>query len=542
MANTDLFHRLRRAMRLAHASNHAGFGAAEALQRWEHAAPDRGRRAFLRSATLAAAGAAAGCAGLRDASVPTAPSSGAEVAVIGAGLAGLTVAWRLRQAGVPVSLYEAQTRLGGRVLSLRDHFADRQVAELGAELIDTGHRHMRELAVELSLELDDFNDYRPELARALYWFEGRRRSEAEVVEAFRPIAALIDADLGRLGSGDISWREPQNAQDLDRLSIDDWFDRHGVSGWIRTLLSVAYTTEMGLETSEQSSLNLLTFISTQADPFHVFGDSDERFHTRGGNDRFVSELARRLEGAIQTGAVLEAVAQSDNGRYRLSLRRDGASTDVHASHVVLALPVSLLREVKLDVELPEIKRLAIAELAYGSNAKLMIGFARRTWTQGAGCDGSTFSDLRYQSCWETSRQQVGEAGILTNFTGGRHGLEVGQGSAAEQARRAVTDLEQVFPGIAAQRQDMTEARFHWPSNPWVRGSYVCPKPGQWTRLGGAIGEAVGRLRFAGEHCSGDNQGFMEGAVESGETTARELLQELGVVNTGASRRRMLGLG
>jgi monoamine oxidase len=78
-----------------------------------------------------------------------------EVVVVGAGIAGLTCAWRLRQAGIPVRLYEAQNRIGGRMLSLTNHFADGQVCELGGELIDTGHVRIRALAAELGIALDD---------------------------------------------------------------------------------------------------------------------------------------------------------------------------------------------------------------------------------------------------------------------------------------------------------------------------------------------------------------------------------------------------
>jgi monoamine oxidase len=524
-------------MRLAQCAARGAGPAAELIQRWQADAPDRARRALLRGAAMAAAGAAAGCAPL--ARLPA--QSDAEVVVVGAGMAGLVCAYRLQQAGVRVRVIEAQTRIGGRILSIRNHFADGQVAELGAELIDTGHTRMRELAAELGFVLDDFNEYRPELARALYWFDGARRSEREVIEAFTPIAALIERDLAVLGDAADGYRDPGNALALDRLSIDDWFDRNGVSGWVRKLLSVAYTTEMGLEPGEQSALNLLTFIDPKPDPFRIFGDSDERFHTRGGNDQLVHELARRLDGRIETATVLEALAQ-DGGAYTLSVRRDGASVELKASHVVLALPFTLLRKVRLDVELPPVKRKAIAELKYGTNAKLMIGFAQRTWTEGARSDGSTFTDLPLQTTWETIRQQTGSAGILTNFVGGRHGLEIGRGSAAEQAGLAVNDLDRVFPGIAAQRAGMKEARMHWPTNPWIEGSYFCARPGDWTTLGGAMAEPVGRLRFCGEHCSDENSGFMEGACETGQQTARELLAELGLAPLAMrGRRAMLGL-
>jgi monoamine oxidase len=134
------------------------------------------------------------------------------------------------------------------------------------------------------------------------------------------------------------------------------------------------------------------------------------------------------------------------------------------------------------------------------------------------------SDLAYQTTWETSRRQPGAAGILTNFTGGRHGLELGQGTPAAQAERAVADLERVFPGIGAAR-NQHQARFHWPSHPWALGSYACFRPGDWSRLRGAVGEPVGGLHFAGEHCALDTQGFMEGGVESGELAAAAVLAQ-----------------
>ena len=523
MAGTPLFKTVQRALRLARAGHRGGLDADAVVTRWQETAALRSRREFLLTSTLALAGAATAC-------VPLAPQrpGAADVVVIGAGIAGLTAAHRLVQAGVKVRLFEAQNRIGGRILSLRNHFADGQVAELGGELIDSGHRHLRSLAAELGLALDDFEQDQPELARAVWFFEGRRRSEQEVIEAFLPISAAIERDLATLGAGNITYHTPQNAAALDRESLSDWFDRHGISGWIRSLLAVAYTTEMGLEPEQQSALNLLTFISAEPDPFRVFGESDERFHVRGGNDLVTQELGRRLGSVIETGAVLESLRQSAAGAYRLSLRRDGVSSEVTASHVVLTLPVTTLRQVDLKLDLPVIKRRAIAELAYGTNAKLMIGFARRIWRESTASDGSSFSDLSYQTSWETSRMQAGPTGILTNFVGGQHGIDIGQGSAADQAERAVADLDRLYPGIAAQRIGMREARFHWPSHPWTKGSYLCLRPGDWTGFGGAIAEPVGRLQFAGEHCSVEAQGFMEGGCETGQNAADAVLGELGL--------------
>lgn len=488
------------------------------------------RREFLRTTGLAAAGVALGCA-IRPKGPWQAPSE--EVVVVGAGIAGLTAAYRLHQEGVRVRLLEAQNRVGGRMYSLRGFFPEGQVCELGGELIDTGHTAIRSLAAELGVALDDLATDDPALAREIWHFGGRIRSEAEVVRAFLPVARRIEADLAIL-TGDITYRTPNGAEALDRTPLSRWLDGiDGIEPWFRDLLDLAYTTEYGLETSRQSALNLLLLIDPEPDPFRIFGESDERFRAHLGNDAITAELARRLDGVIETGTRLEAVQELPDGSFRLALRRGEGRTQIRADHLVLTLPFTLLRQVDLQVDLPPVKRRAIHELGYGTNAKLMVGFGERVWRTRHGSNGSVFSDLGFQTTWETSRLQPGRHGILTNFTGGEHGLELGRGTAAEHADRMVAQLEGIFPGATEAHAGMKSVRFHWPSAPFVLGSYACYLPGQWTGIAGAEGERVRRLHFAGEHCSREGQGFMEGGCESGEGVAREILRDLG--RTGVAR-------
>jgi len=524
MARTPLFHLLRRAARIAQASRQADAPLDEFYARGVERRTDLRRRRLLQGA-----GASLVLAGCHSTPLPRLSSGDDEVAIVGAGIAGLTAAWRLRQAGVPARVYEAQARVGGRMLSLRDHFADGQVVELGGELIDTGHVRIRALAAELGLALDDLLEGDGDADS--WFFDGRRIGEREIVEAFVPVAAAIERDLALLGDDALTYHGATpgtfaHAKALDALSIAQWFDRNGVSGWLRKLLDVAYTTEMGLEIDEQSALNFLTFIGTDADSFHIFGESDERFHVRGGNDRIVHGVAGKVADAIETGSVLEAI-RGDGDGYVLTFRRDGATRDVRARQAILALPFTLLRKVRIDVELPAAKRRSIGNLAYGTNAKLMIGFDRRVW-RAQGANGASMSDLAYQTTWDTSRKQAGSAGVLTNFAGGRHGVDIGQGTPKQQAEAATALLDRVFPGLGAAREGMREARFHWPSNPWVLGSYACFRPGDWTGFLGAEGESVGGLHFAGEHCSPEHQGFMEGGCESGETAAQAVLAQRGL--------------
>jgi monoamine oxidase len=501
------------------------------------------RREFIAgSAAVAAIATLDACAPSRPpVAAPQRDEGGPPVLIIGAGVAGLTAGYRLRQAGIPFRIIEAQNRVGGRMYSLRNFFADGQVCELGGELIDTNHERIQALAAELGIELNDLSKDDPAVAHETFFFDGARRTERDVVDAFIPLARLVTSAIAPFGANpDVSHQAPRpEALTLDRMSIAQWLDSAGVTGWFRKLLDVAYTTEYGLATDHQSALNFLLMIDPDPSPFRIFGESDERFHVRGGNDLIVRTLGDRISDAIETNTVLESIDRRADGTYACAVRRGSSSTTLTSPHVLVTVPFTLLRQVRLGVELPERKRQAITELGYGTNAKLMIGFSSRVWRERHQANGSVLSDLPFQLTWETSRLQPGSAGILTNFSGGAQGVAVGEGSAAEQASRLVADLERVFPGVTSARAGMKEVRFHWPSFPWTRGSYASYLTGQRTAFGGVEGDPVDGLFFAGEHCSGYAQGFMEGGCETGERAAREIASARGKrigVRRGAPRR------
>jgi monoamine oxidase len=528
---TTLFRRLQRSLRLARVSVETGLPVDAVL---EQASAGLTRRQLLGGTAAAAGLALAGC---RPFAAParTAPAVGnRRVVIVGGGIAGLTAAYRLNQRGIPVTVLEAQDRAGGRMYSQRGFFPDGQVAELGGELIDTPHVHIRKLAQELEIPLDDFVLDDPGLDRDVWFFAGRRLEERDIVAAFVPVSQRMVWDLSTL-DGDVSYREPNGGEDLDRMPLSRWFDGVAMEPWFRKLLDVAYTTEFGLEPAEQSALNFLQQMDMNPYPFRIFGASDERFHTRGGNDSIPLVLAERLGDRVERGVQVEAVARRSDGSFVLSVRRGQGTSTETADHVVIAVPFTMLRPrpdggpwIRLDDSLgiPEVQKRAIRELGYGTNSKLMVGFASRIWRRPElpyRSNGSTLTDVPFQLCWETSRKQPGKSGILTNFTGGRHGLEIGQGTPEEQAAAFARMADGIFPGIAAERNGK-QSRFLWPTFEWTHGSYACYRPGQWTAFSGEEGRRVGNLHFAGEHTSAEAQGFMEGGCESGERVAAEVLE------------------
>jgi len=484
----------------------------------------RTRRAFLKG--IAAAGAALALPSFAQASDPIgtlASSSRIQpvVAIIGGGTAGLHCAYKLKKKGIRATVYEATTRTGGRMFSDRTTFAaDGQVCELGGELIDTSHKTMRQLAKDFGLTLEDKRDDAPGLTDLVGFFNGRNVPYSELLNLFSPIAAAIDDSLNTLTVPvkGIEYADPNGGEWLDNLSLTQWFDREGIHGIGRELLEAAHVIEWGLDANIMNCYDMLGLISTNTRKIEVFGSSDERFHVSGGNDQIPRKLAEGINGQIETGRVLHCVTERADGKYVVAF---SGGLEVVADHVVSAIPFKLLREVELRVELPQLKRIAINELGYGENTKCMTGYASRPW-RAQGSTGESYSDLPYQNSWDTTIRQAGAHGILTEYTGGSVAVAAGAGSTSAHAASFVHQIDRVYPGCAAA-YDEKSVRMAWNRMPFNRASYSAYTVGQYVKFAGTEGEPVGNFHFAGEHTDFDNQGYMEGAANSGARVAQEIL-------------------
>jgi monoamine oxidase len=160
----------------------------------------------------------------------------------------------------------------------------------------------------------------------------------------------------------------------------------------------------------------------------------------------------------------------------------------------------------------------------GTNSKLHVQFADRIWNA-RGSNGETFSDRGYQNTWEVSRAQPGESGILVNYTGGKVGASFGTGTPQERAKTFLGQVEPVLPGLTKQWNGRATVDF-WPGDPYTKGSYSYWKVGQYTAFAGVEREREGNCHFAGEHTSIDFQGYLNGAVETGQRAANEILADL----------------
>lgn len=473
------------------------------------------------SVQLAAAGALAACGGEGSEKRP----GNERVAVVGAGIAGLHCAYRLQQSGVEVSLYEAADRVGGRMFTARDPAYDDQVFELGGELIDSNHSALMALAEELDIALDDRLD--PDIQADVWFVANAEVPEATIVEQFKAVAPGMAEAVANAEDSDSAFNE------LDQTALSSWLDENvppETYAQLHAVLTSAYRGEFGLETDQQSALNLLYLIgSDEPEPFRIFGESDERYHARDGSDTFATRLAAKLnDGVLSLNTKLTALSGGDERGYKLQLTdtKSGSMREEHADHVVLALPYSVLRKVALSVPLSELKRQIIDELGYGTNAKVMGQFDSRVWREQHQKSGTVTSDLALQQLWDSSIGQPGKRGILTNFLGGSAGQDVGAGEAEDYYQGILPDVEAVFPGAQDAYRAGSARRMHWPSYQYTQGSYTCYLPGQWS-FWGHEGEREGNVHFCGEHTSAEFQGWMEGGAETGAFAAKEVLDDLG---------------
>ena len=455
--------------------------------------------------------------------------------VVGAGLAGLTAAYRLSQAGVVAQLYEARDRVGGRCWTARE-FAQGQIAEHGGEFIDTRHVHILGLAKELGLKVDDlFSGY--EGSWEPIWIDGGYLKPAQVhpeMERVRKAVTKIAKKIGVFGKNGngkpgtkaLSYGTASpGAVKLDQRSMTRWLDESvkGFTGsvagrWFNETVCGWY----GLDLDELSAVNLIDFFLIP------YPGADERWHVRGGNDLVTSRTVARLPaGSVHTRTPLRAIRKSGNG---FQLTFDGVGTPVAADLLILTLPFTTLRQVDLShAGFNPQKMAAINDLSMGYDAKVLIQYDERPHFMNH-WDGTMESVEPNWDTWESSVTEPGKAGLVTVYAGGTTGAGWSaprpHGVAPAALRNSVLDrIDEAIPGSKSHFNGHAWADL-WPRDPWTNGAYAAFGVGQYTRFWGGTAQSDGNAHFAGEATSTYSQGYLNGGVESGDRAAVEVMKKL----------------
>lgn len=469
-----------------------------------------------------------------------APAADKTVAIVGAGIAGLYAAHQLQKAGIHASIYEGSGRVGGRILTHYHNALKMDVhPEFGGDFIDSDHADMIGLAGEFKLELIDL---RSEAAAAnlqydLYYFDGRRISEAEIISEFKTIADQLARDIASMGD---DYSTPAGVA-LDNLTLAAYIEALPCAAWLKEILTAAFIAEYGSDTSEQSAINMLCVINTDVTSgFEVFGGSDERFRIKHGNSMLPSKMALKLRHSIHTHHMLTRITEAE-GSYVLSFE---GKADIRADYVVLTIPFTMLKDVQLDLkDMTAAKRNSIDELGYGQANKLFVGYQSRPWREGANKFSGYLFNTEIQNGWDATTTEFFKngQGVYCCYLGGKESLRLSDVAVRDprapkghvwktnlpeaEVQRYVDILGEVFPGSTA-----AYAGKHvfacWSTYPYVKACYTCPRPGQWNGAVRHAGEPIGNVFFAGEHCSAEFQGFMNGAAETGRTVAETIAAQI----------------
>jgi monoamine oxidase len=511
-------------------------------------------RRVSRSAFIAGAAASAASAVLAPA-FGTASSTAAgreRIAVIGAGIAGLTCAMTLNDAGFAATVYESADRLGGRLHSNWTYWNDGQHTEWCGAMIDSEHVTMRALARRFGQPLIDTRAPLEPHARDTSFFEHRYYPMTLADRDFAPVYETLRAQLEQLGPQTTWDSATPLARELDRTSMAAWIDRYvpgGRGSRLGRLIDDAMSNEYGVATALQSSLNLVYMLGVQPSygkhggEMNVLGYSDQRYTTRYGNQRLANAIAESLpRGSVKLRRQLVAIRKRRQGDYELTLATPTGTAKVYYDRVVLAIPFIVLRSLDYsDAGFDARKHMAIEQLGYGTHTKLHVQFDAKPW-YGEGpwpkpVDGQIWTDTGFQNSIDFSLGQNGRSGLLERFTYGTAGL-IGtpqQPYASVEDSPLVRDavhgffeqLDVIWPGVSRHwngKATLGNAQ----ADPNIRASYSTWLVGQYTSIAGYEIVRQGRVHFAGEHCSVANQGFMEGGAETGVAAAREILADYGV--------------
>ena len=545
MARTPLLRALQRLSAEHSEADRLGIGVEELRER------TYSRRELLKRGAAGAAIASMGSAALAR---PARGAGTTRIAIVGGGIAGLTAALTLQDKGLASTVYESHpTRVGGRMHSdfteFPGYWANGQGAELCGELIDSGHKTILSLAQRFGLSTVNLTGAEPKGSEDTYYFFDTYYPKSQADKDFQPVHQALQADVHAASYPTTYWIHTAGGATLDQMSVYDWIESRVPGGHrspLGQVLDVAYNIEYGAETTDQSALNLVYLLGYKSVPgnYMIFGASNERYHIVGGNAQLpmaVRDAVVSAQGAsaVRMGWRMTSIQRNADGTSTIVFSTPSGAQSVTADHVVLALPFAVLRNLDYSgANFDPLKETAITQLGAGRNSKLQLQFGSRLWnTNGAWglSNGSTYADTGYQNTWDVTRAQAGAAGILVDYTGGNvaGALSAGVPYASAAATPKVTtlarsflkQLEPVFPGIT--RQWNGRATLSTPMlDPNLNCSYSYWKVGQYVGFSGWEGLRQGNVHFAGEHCSQDFQGYMEGGASTGVAAANEILADL----------------
>ena len=442
------------------------------------------------------------------------------VIVIGAGLAGLTAARELHARGLRVRVIDARHRIGGRVHTIRDAFDAHQHADAGGELIEGEHEAICTLARSLGLRL--IRVLRRSFGSYLKGADGKAHRHGSQSTGWSQLGTASREALSTYERAEHSWDSPV-AKVLAARSIAAHLDATS-SRSTRAYLRAIVEGLRGFYLADPDKLSLLVLL----DQLRNGGDPSrtEMFRIEGGSDRLATALAKAIGvGSIALGVEASAIIQSNDG-VRVVVRDAGGTHDrrdaLTADYVIVTAPVTAVRRMRFEPALPADQQRAIATLPYGCATKTLLQCARPFWRD-ATRPAAYGTNLDVGALWDASEEQKGRPAILVSLAGGSASAGAQRILREEGADGFVGRLRWMRASRTASADVIAWHSTTWEDDPWAGGGYAYFGTSFDPALRRWLSAPAGRVLFAGEHTSVASQGYMNGAVSSGQRAATELL-------------------
>lgn len=416
--------------------------------------------------------------------------------IIGSGFSGLAAAYKLKNAGWNVTVLEARDRIGGRVFSHSLPQNKNLVCELGAEWVGESHERLKALCSDFKIPLQkhQFDDYlmqNGKVSRPGAWgFSPQAKTAFDKAKVqYEKLTAL-----------------QQNK--LDKLDWWTYLEKIGFTEEDLRLRDLMDSTDFG------ESIRHVSAFGALAEYAESSPKNEMDYKMTGGNSRLTAEFAQRIGAEnIKINALVTEVNQ------RAGIVTVKTETDTYkADAVICTAPTNSLLKIKFNPPLPSAQREAAEKLIYARICKNSVLYENRFWKDE---NFSMVSDVTSHYYFHSTQNQAGREGILTSYAIGEK-ADVLASQSDERRMKIITndlvDFDQDAPKLAKGI-----ASYAWQRDKYTDGAYALYKPGQWFGIRPILQKPHLKVLFAGEHLA-DWQGFMEGAIETGEAAAQSLIR------------------
>jgi monoamine oxidase len=488
------------------------------------------RRRLIGTAATGAAVAAVPASA--RAATSSASTRSADVVVVGAGLAGLTAARQVVKAGRSVIVLEARDRVGGRILN--HQLASGGYSELGGMFTGPTQDHIQALAKDVGV--GTFPTYNT--GNNVFYANGRREEyPSDTPFGTAPPDPVVAGDIAASVSlldqmaQNVPIESPwtaSSAEEWDRQTLDTWLREHS-SGSSEFMAVVSAATEaiFGCEARELSLLYTLFYIAASGNEQNQ-GTFERNFNTAGGaqESRFVGgaqtiplKVASQLGKRVVLSAPVRRIEQSSSG---VTVVADAMS--VTGKRVIVAIPPTLAGRIDYKPALPPLRDQLTQHMPQGTLMKFEAVYDTPFW-RAQGLSGQVVSENGPIKVTFDTSPSNGSPGVMMGFIGGHEARAWEDRSADERRAAALQNLANYFGNEALNPREIVE--FNWSTEVWNRGCPVAVlAPGTLIDFGTALRTPVGRIHWAGTETSTFWNGYMDGAVRSGERAAKEVLAAL----------------